>query len=102
MVEEPVLVVIEVVSVQDPEGLKTYIQRASQLIGSFGGELVARGGHPIGDEPGFAPLVIQRWPSQAALHAWLGSDAYQPLNAIRLASATIRAAIVPSIAGRHP
>jgi uncharacterized protein (DUF1330 family) len=95
MQEPAVLVVIEVTSVKDPEGLKTYIQRASQLIGPLGGELVARGGIPIDGEPGFAPLVIQRWPSEAAFRAWLASDSYQPLNAIRLASATMRVAIVP-------
>ena len=85
--------------VKDPAGLKTYVQRASQLIGPLGGELVAQGGIPIDGEPSFAPLAIQRWPSEAAFRAWLKSDAYQPLNEIRLASATMRAAIVPIGAG---
>ena len=99
MQETAVFVVIEVVSVEDPAGLKTYVQRASDLIGPLGGELVAQGGSPIDGEPGFAPLVIQRWPSEAAFRAWLDSDAYQPLHQIRLASATMRAAIVPISAG---
>jgi uncharacterized protein (DUF1330 family) len=102
MREAPVFVVVEVISVKDPEGLKTYAQRASHLIGPFGGEIIAQGGHPIGDEPGFAPLVIQRWASEDAFRAWLDSDAYRPLNEIRLASATMRAAIVPSIAVTRP
>ncbi len=95
MREAAVFVVIEVVGVKDPEGLKTYVKRASQLIGPLGGELVAQGGSSIDGELGFAPLVIQRWPSEAAFRAWLDSDAYQPLNEIRLASATMRVAIVP-------
>ena len=99
MQEVAVIVVIEVVSVEDPEGLKTYIQRASRLIGAFGGELVAQGGIPIDGEPGFAPLAIQRWPSEATFRAWLHSDAYRPLNKIRLASAMMRVAIVPISAG---
>jgi uncharacterized protein (DUF1330 family) len=99
MQEAAVLVVIEVVSVKDPEGLKTYIQRASQLIGPLGGELVAQGGIPIDGEPSFAPLAIQRWPSEPAFRAWLDSDAYQPLNEIRVASATMRVAIVPISTG---
>ena len=61
--------------------------------------MVAQGGIPIDGELGFAPLVIQRWPSEAAFRAWLDSEAYQPLNKIRLASATMRAAIVPISAG---
>ena len=99
MQDAPVFVVLEVVSVEDPEGLKTYVRRASELIGPLGGELVAQGAIPIDGEPGFAPLVIQRWPSEAAFRAWLASDAYRPLNEIRLASATMRAAIVPIGAG---
>jgi uncharacterized protein (DUF1330 family) len=99
MQEDAAFVVIEVVSVQDPAGLRTYVQRASELIGPLGGELVAQGGIPIDGESGFAPLVIQRWPSEAAFRAWLNSDAYQPLHKIRLASATMRVAIVPISAG---
>jgi uncharacterized protein (DUF1330 family) len=99
MQETPVFVVIEVVSVEDPAGLKSYVQRASELIGPQGGELVAQGGIPIDGEAGFAPLAIQRWPSEAAFRAWLDSDAYQPLRQIRLASATMRVAIVPIGAG---
>lgn len=102
MHDKPVLVIIELVSVEDPAGLKTYVQRASELIGPLGGELVAQGGIPIDGEPGFAPLVIQRWPSEATFRAWLSSDAYRPLKEIRLASATMRAAIVPiSLARGH-
>jgi uncharacterized protein (DUF1330 family) len=99
MQETAVFVVVEVVSVQDPEGLRTYSQRAGKLIGPLGGVVVGQGRIPIDGEPGFAHLVIQRWTSEAAFRAWLGSEAYQPLNKIRLASATMRAAIVP-ISGR--
>ncbi len=101
MMEAPVFVVVEVTSVKDPEGLKTYAERASRLIGPLGGEIVAQGGSPIGDEPGFAPLVIQRWSSEGAFRSWLDSDAYRPLNKIRLASATMRGAMVRSIAGER-
>jgi len=99
MQETAIFVVIEIVSVADSAGLKTYVQRASELIGPLGGELVAQGGIPIDGEPGFAPLAIQRWPSEGAFRAWLNSEAYQPLNEIRLASATMRVAIVPISAG---
>lgn len=99
MQETPVFVVIEVVSVEDPAGLKAYVQRASELIGPLGGVMVAQGGTAVDGEPGFAPLAIQRWPSEAAFRAWIASDAYQPLREIRLASCTMRAAIVPIGAG---
>ena len=101
MSEAPVFVVIEITSVKDPDGLKSYIGRASQLIGPHGGEVVAQGGSPVGADPGFAPLVLQRWPSEAIFRAWIDSDDYRPLNQVRLDSVTIRAAILPTIAGPH-
>jgi uncharacterized protein (DUF1330 family) len=57
--------------------------------------VVGQGGTPVDGEAGFAPLVIQRWSSEGAFRAWLDSEAYQPLNKIRLASATMMVAIVP-------
>lgn len=99
MQETAVFVIVEVISVQDPAGLKVYQERASALIGPLGGTLVGRGGTPVDAEPSFGPLAIQRWPSEAAFRAWLESEAYQPLNKIRLASAMMRVAIVPLSAG---
>src|ERR1700730_5452956 len=99
MQETPVLVIIEVVSVQDPVGMKVYRERASELIGPLGGVMLGHGGTSVDGELGFAPLAIQRWPSEGAFRAWLASEAYQPLNKIRLASATMRVAIVPISVG---
>ncbi|MBA2933580.1 DUF1330 domain-containing protein [Sphingomonas sp. CGMCC 1.13654] len=98
MADEAVFVVVEVLSVEDPAGFQRYVREASALIGARGGELVGRGSKPVDDEPGFGPLVIQRWRSEIALRAWFESDAYQPLNALRQASAKMRVTIVPSLA----
>ncbi len=99
MQEGAVFVVVELVSVKAPAELKVYQERASALIGPLGGTLVGRGGTPIDGDPIFAPLAIQRWPSEAAFRAWLDSDAYQALREIRLASAIMRVAVVPISAG---
>jgi uncharacterized protein (DUF1330 family) len=99
MQEHPVLVVVEVISVEDVAGLRAYSQRASELIGPLGGVVLGQGGTAVGEEASFAPLVIQRWSSEGAFRAWLSSEAYEPLNKIRLASATMRVAIVPITAG---
>ena len=95
MQDNPVFVVVEVVSVEDAAGLRTYAARAGALIGAFGGVVVGQGAVPVEDDAGFAPLIIQRWTSEGAFRAWLASEAYQPLRTLRLASATLRAAIVP-------
>ncbi len=65
MQETPVIVVIEVVSVEDAKGLKVYQERASELIGPLGGVMLGRGGTSVDVEPGFAPLAIQRGPLKA-------------------------------------
>ena len=95
MQEPPVLVIVEVISVQDPAGRKVYQERVGALIGPLGGEFIGRGGEPVDGELNFAPLVIQRWPSESAFRAWMASEAYQPLLQIRRASFTIKVAIVP-------
>jgi uncharacterized protein (DUF1330 family) len=99
MQDNAVLVVVEVVSVEEPAGLSAYAERASKLIGPLGGVILGRGCVPVDGEAGFAPLVIERWPSEGAFRAWLDSEAYQPLRKIRLASATMRVAVVPISAG---
>jgi len=57
MQENAVFVVVEVVSVEDAEGLRTYSKRASELIGPLGGVVVGTGVIPVDEEAGFAPLV---------------------------------------------
>lgn len=99
MPETPVLVVVEIISVQDPAGLRAYAGRAGALIGTYGGTVIGQGTTPIDGEPSFAPLVIQRWTSEAAFRAWLASEDYRPLKDIRLASAKMRASIVPVTIG---
>ena len=99
MQDAPVFVVIEVVSVEDPEGLKTYVRRASELIGPLGGELVAQGAIPIDGEPGFAPLVMQRWPSEAAFRAWLASVA--PAHGLDVSSVVLASAAVTTSASKR-
>ena len=49
MQENPVFVVVEIVSVEDAEGLRTYSKRASELIGPLGGGVVGQGAIPVGD-----------------------------------------------------
>ena len=99
MPKTAVMVVIEVLSVSDPMGMKQYQERASKLIGPLGGVMLGVGGKPVEGEAGFGPLAIQRWPSEDAWRAWVESEEYKPLLKIREASATLRVALVPVLAG---
>lgn len=99
MEAKPVIVVVEVLSVEDPQGLQTYAERAGRLIGARGGVLLGHGGAPVDGEPGFAPLALQYWTSESAFRDWLDSDDYKPLREIRDASAKMRVSVVPSASG---
>jgi len=56
MQENPVFVVVEVVSIQDADGLRTYSERASELIGPVGGAMLGHGGPPVDGDPGIGRL----------------------------------------------
>ena len=55
---------------------------------------------PIDGEPSFAPLVIQRWPSEAAFRAWLASDASQGLTGKRFDASKWRLDLAPDEAAK--
>lgn len=48
MQEHPVLVVVEVISVEDAAGLRAYSKRASELIGPLGGVVLGQGRTSVG------------------------------------------------------
>ena len=91
MMEAPVFVVVEVVSVKDPEGLKTYAAaREPTDRPAWRGDRRSRRQSQSTTSRALRPrdpaLVL------GGQHSALGSDsdAYRPLNEIRLASATMR------------
>jgi hypothetical protein len=53
MQEPAVFVIVEVVSVKDPEGLRTYAQRASKLIGAWGESWSHKSESPSAGNPVF-------------------------------------------------
>lgn len=96
MSEAGVLVVIEIAAVRDADALKRYQMGARDQIARFGGSVLARGGSTFEGAP-FGPVLVQRWPSQAAFAAWQDSAEYQPLRALRQSCADLRIAIVPLV-----
>lgn len=93
--DAPVFVIIEMVKVTDSQGLGRYQLGAREQIAQRGGVMVARGGAPLEGAPAFGPLLIQKWPSEAAFVNWQASTEYQPLRSLRMACAEMRFAIVP-------
>jgi uncharacterized protein (DUF1330 family) len=78
-------VIVEVLEVRDPEGMKRYAERANATVSQYGGAYrVVRGRMDVveGDwEPG--PLVIIEFPSLSRAREWYDSPEYRPLIAER-------------------
>lgn len=80
-------VIVEVLEVRDPEGMKRYAERAKATVEQFGGAYrVVRGKIEIVEgkwNPG--PLVILEFPSLSRAREWYDSPEYRPLIAERQA-----------------
>lgn len=76
--------IVDELSVDNPEQLNEYISQAGPLIARAGGELIASG-VPEVLEGDWAPkrFVMARFPSMEKLKDWWNSDAYQALLPMR-------------------
>ena len=79
-------------SITDPEKFEEYRIKVGPLIAQHGGRYLTKGGsHEVleKDNAVWQPdrVVIIEFPDMAALNAWYTSPEYQPLIALRRASA---------------
>ncbi len=76
--------IVDELSVENPEQLNEYISQAGPLITRAGGELIASG-VPEVLEGKWAPkrFIMARFPSLDKLKEWWNSDAYQALLPMR-------------------
>jgi len=77
------------VAIRDPQRYEDYKQQVPALIARHGGEYLVRGGAHEVLEGDWQPtrLVLFRFPSRAAIKAFLADPDYQPLAALRHAIA---------------
>jgi uncharacterized protein (DUF1330 family) len=87
---KPPVYFIGEIDVTNPEGYtKEYLPRAREIIKAHGGQLVAAGGAagsgdpviPVDGEPP-KRVVIYRYPSADAVHAWRNDPAYEEVRKI--------------------
>jgi uncharacterized protein (DUF1330 family) len=78
------------VDARDPERYDVYKREVPRLIARHGGEYLVRGGFFEIIEGTWEPtrLVVLRFPSRAAIHAFFADPEYQPLRALRQEVAT--------------
>lgn len=95
----PAYFVIDV-RIHDPDGMKPYQARVVETFAAFGGERIVAGARAETLE-GNGPqgkIVIVRFPSLEAAHAWHESPAYQAIIAHRHAAAECHAYFIEGVA----
>jgi uncharacterized protein (DUF1330 family) len=86
--------------VHDPAEYENYKAVVPPIIAKFGGRYLVRGGTAEaieGDGPKGRVAVLE-FPDTASAHAFLSSDEYRPVAAIRHRSATSRVILVEGVA----
>lgn len=91
--------VIANIEVTDPAAMADYLKGAPATVTAHGGTYIARGGAIHVAEGDWAPtrLSIIRFESMAAARAWIDSQEYAPLRAIRQNAARSRFVIVDGL-----
>jgi uncharacterized protein (DUF1330 family) len=90
-----VYAVLLVDEIQDPERYREYERRHDRAaFAAFGGDIVIKSDDPevLEGEWPHARLVLLRFPSREALHAWYGSEHYAEVGQLRLAASRGRMA----------
>ena len=81
------------ITIKDPAEFQEYLAKTQAVAAPYGAELVHRGKADkalTGESADHELAVIVKFPSLAKLDEWYGSDAYQPLEALRDAGADMR------------
>jgi uncharacterized protein (DUF1330 family) len=91
--------VVANVDVRDPEAYADYRELVPATIAEYGGRHLARGGETEVVEGDWEPkrLVIVEFPSLEAARAWVHSERYAPVKAIRHRAAETQLVIVDGV-----
>ncbi len=77
---------IATITVKDPEKFQQYLAKTQEVATPYGAELLYRGivdKTLTGEDKDHRLAVIVKFPSLEKINEWYGSDAYQPLIALR-------------------
>ncbi|WP_420475314.1 DUF1330 domain-containing protein [Noviherbaspirillum sp. ST9] len=87
------------ISVTDPDRYEEYKRLAPPAIAAYGGKYLTRGGTPEVLEGSWSPsrVVVLEFPTVEMAREWLASPEYREARALRHATATTNAVIVPGV-----
>jgi uncharacterized protein (DUF1330 family) len=80
------------VDVKDPQGFKTYAQKATEMVGRYGGTFVVMGGRvrSVEGRPPAGAVVMIRFDDYDMAERWLDSKEYGDIKTLRHSSAETR------------
>lgn len=84
-------------AVHDPDAYEAYKAKVVPIVESYGGEYLIRGGEMIIDQNELwtpTRMVLLKFPSVKRAQAFLNSDEYAPVKAVRLGASKATAVIV--------
>jgi uncharacterized protein (DUF1330 family) len=89
------------VEVTDPAVFSTYLDAAPDVIATYGGRFVVRGGDVQTLEGDWSPsrLVVIEFPDMERARAWHASPEYQELAAVRARSSRASLVAIEGFAG---
>ena len=93
---KPAYLILDTV-IDDPETYNDYKGKVVPIVEAFGGEYLIRGGDMIVEQDElWSPtrMVMLKFPSVAQAKAFLDSDEYAPVKALRLGASKATAVIV--------
>jgi uncharacterized protein (DUF1330 family) len=87
------------ITVHDPVRYEDYKALAAPTLAPYGGRYLVRGGAVETLEGGWQPkrLVVLEFPDVERAKAWLNSEEYRPARALRQATASAQAIVVPGV-----
>ena len=86
------------IDVTDPDAYKTYVERNTSVVNTYGGRFLVRGGKTTamdGEPP--KRVVIIAWENEDKARAWYTSAAYKEIIPIRDKAAKFRGFIVEGV-----
>jgi uncharacterized protein (DUF1330 family) len=94
----PAYILVDI-DVHDPERYEDYKARAAPTVALYGGKYIVRGAPVETLEGDWHPtrLVILEFPNVERAKAWLYSDEYRPIGAVRHATATSQMIVVAGV-----
>jgi len=97
--EKPAYILLDT-KITDPVAYEDYKAAAAPIVESFGGVYLTRGGAmDIVQNELWEPtrIVLIKFPSRTAAHAFLDSTEYAPIKAIRLANSSASMIVLDGI-----